>query len=150
MTQGRDSAFAKAPADEPAVAKADKPMSTTDIVNASEAVKDERRAEAAVAAARPAGRDQDEPRAVLFPDEEFNGFRSRWTAIQTGFVDQPKEAVSEADALVAQVIGRVAEVFSRERTALEQQWDRGDQVSTEDLRIAFRRYRAFFDRLLSA
>jgi hypothetical protein len=87
---------------------------------------------------------------VLFPEDEFNGFRSRWTAIQTGFVDQPKEAVSEADALVAQVISRVAEVFSRERTTLEQQWDRGDQVSTEDLRIAFRRYRAFFDRLLSA
>ena len=143
MTQGRDSAFAKTPAD--------KRMSTTDIVNASEAVKDEqRRAEAAVAPARPAVRDQDEPRAALFPEEEFNGFRSRWTAIQTGFVDQPKEAVSEADALVAQVISRVAEVFSRERTTLEQQWDRGDQVSTEDLRIAFRRYRAFFDRLLSA
>ena len=144
MTQGRDSDFART--------TAEKRISTTDIANATEAVKDEqRRTEAAaVATPRPAVRDQDEPRAALFPDEEFNGFRSRWTAIQTGFVDQPKEAVSEADALVAQVISRVAEVFSRERTALEQQWDRGDQVSTEDLRIALRRYRAFFDRLLSA
>jgi hypothetical protein len=130
--------------------QADKRMSTTDIANATEAVKDEQRRAEAAAASRPAPRDRDEPRASLFPDEEFNGFRSRWTAIQTGFVDQPKEAVSEADALVAQVISRVAEVFSRERTALEQQWDRGDQVSTEDLRVALRRYRAFFDRLLSA
>ena len=128
----------------------DKRMSTADIANATEAVKDEQRRATAAAAARPAPRDQDEPRAALFPDEEVTGFRSRWTAIQTGFVDQPKETVTEADALVAQVISRVAEVFSRERTALEQQWDRGDQVSTEDLRIALRRYRAFFDRLLSA
>jgi hypothetical protein len=92
----------------------------------------------------------DDPREVsLFPHEEADGFRSRWEAIQTGFVDEPKTAVSEADALVAQVVTRLAQVFSDEKTTLEQQWDRGDSVSTEDLRVALKRYRAFFHRLLS-
>jgi hypothetical protein len=65
------------------------------------------------------------------------------------FVDEPRRAVEEADSLVAQVIKRLSEVFADERTNLERQWDRGDQISTEDLRIALRKYRSFFDRLLS-
>jgi hypothetical protein len=85
----------------------------------------------------------------LFPHEEAEGFRARWDAIQTGFVDEPKTAVGEADALVAQVVTRLAQVFSDEKDTLEQQWGRGDSVSTEDLRIALKRYRAFFHRLLS-
>lgn len=90
-----------------------------------------------------------ESQPALFPEGEIDALRSRWEAIQTGFVDEPKAAVTEADALVAQVITRLADVFSRERTQLEQAWDRGDQVSTEDLRIALQRYRSFFTRLLS-
>jgi hypothetical protein len=86
---------------------------------------------------------------AIFPGEEAGGFRSRWEAIQTGFVDEPRAAVEQADALVAQVVTRLAEVFSEERTRLEQHWDRGDNISTEDLRIALKRYRSFFDRLLS-
>ena len=85
----------------------------------------------------------------LFDDNEAHGFRSRWEAIQTGFVDEPRAAVQEADALVAQVVTRLAEVFNQEKTTLEHQWDRGDNISTEDLRLALKRYRAFFDRLLS-
>jgi hypothetical protein len=50
---------------------------------------------------------------------------------------------------VAQVMKRLAEVFAEERSSLERQWDRGDDVSTEDLRIALQRYRSFFQRLLS-
>ena len=87
--------------------------------------------------------------APLFHDEEGRGFRSRWEAVQTGFVDEPRAAVEQADALVAEVIKRLAEVFADERTTLEQQWGRGDNVSTEDLRIAMKRYRSFFERLLS-
>ncbi len=86
---------------------------------------------------------------AIFPGEEAGGFRSRWEAIQTGFVDEPRAAVEQADALVAQVVTRLAEVFSEERAQLEQHWDRGDNISTEDLRIALKRYRSFFDRLLS-
>ena len=93
--------------------------------------------------------DREHVRPALFPDDEVQAFRTRWEAIQTGFVDEPRTAVSEADALVAHVVTRVAETFSRERTALEQQWGRGDKISTEDLRVTLQRYRAFFDRLLS-
>jgi hypothetical protein len=88
-------------------------------------------------------------RAALFHDDEAHGFRSRWDAIQTGFVDEPRAAVEQADALVAQVVSRVVQVFGEQRTTLESQWDRDRDISTEDLRLALTRYRAFFDRLLS-
>ena len=85
----------------------------------------------------------------LFPNEELVGYRTQWESIQTGFVDQPRAAVEQADALVSQVVTRLTEVFTRERSTLEGQWSKGDNVSTEDLRIALTRYRAFFHRLLS-
>lgn len=87
--------------------------------------------------------------APLFPDNELQGFRSRWDRAQSSFVDEPRQAVQQADSLVASVVQRVAEQFAEERARLEKQWDRGDNVSTEDLRQALKRYRAFFDRLLS-
>ncbi|MCZ7567734.1 MAG: hypothetical protein M5U01_03935 [Ardenticatenaceae bacterium] len=85
----------------------------------------------------------------LLSDDEAQAFRSRWDAIQTGFVDEPRQAVEQADALVAEVMKRLAEVFADERANLETHWSRGDDVDTEDLRLALRRYRSFFDRLLS-
>jgi hypothetical protein len=85
----------------------------------------------------------------IFAADEATGFRTQWDGIQTGFVDEPRRAVVEADALVAQVIKRLSEVFADERTNLEGQWGHGDQVSTEDLRQALRKYRSFFERLLS-
>jgi len=99
------------------------------------------------------GRTVAEDRAMaMFAAEEAEGYRTRWDAVQTGFVDEPKRAVQEADALVAQVIKRLSEVFADERTRLEQQWGHGDQshqISTEDLRLALRKYRSFFERLLT-
>lgn len=98
-------------------------------------------------------RDTIQDRSVpMFAADEAEGFRTQWDAIQTGFVDEPRRAVEEADGLVAQVIKRLSEVFADERSHLEGQWghgDRGDQVSTEDLRLALRKYRSFFERLLS-
>jgi hypothetical protein len=85
----------------------------------------------------------------LFDQGEADDFRSRWYGIQSGFVDQPRRSVEEADELVAAVMKRLAEVFAGERENLEQEWGSGDDVSTEDLRVALRRYRSFFDRLLS-
>lgn len=85
----------------------------------------------------------------LFPENELEDLRIRWKEIQTGFVDEPRKAVEQADGLVASAMKRLAEVFAQERSGLEQQWDRGDSVSTEDLRVALQRYRTFFDRLLS-
>ena len=91
----------------------------------------------------------DDRPSALFADDELNGYRTRWSAIQTGFVDEPRRAVEEADTLVAELMKRLADVFSDERRQLEANWERADQVSTEDLRIAMRRYRSFFERLLS-
>ena len=85
----------------------------------------------------------------LFPDDELHNFRARWDQVQTSFVDEPRRAVEQADSLVANVVTRIAEQFSNERSKLEEQWSKGDKVSTEDLRQALRRYRGFFDRLLS-
>ena len=85
----------------------------------------------------------------LFPTNELENLRTRWKEIQTAFVDEPRKAVEDADELVASAMKRLAEVFADERSGLEKQWDRGDNVSTEDLRVAFQRYRSFFDRLLS-
>lgn len=86
--------------------------------------------------------------ATLFPEKEANDYRTRWTDIQTGFVDEPRHSVEQADALVAEVTKRLADGFAQERSKLEGQWGRGDNVSTEDLRVALQRYRSFFDRLL--
>jgi hypothetical protein len=91
-----------------------------------------------------------EPKAApLFSNDATDELRERWTDVQAGFVDEPKSAVEQADALVAEVMKRLADGFATERQALEQQWSRGDDASTEDLRLALRRYRSFFDRLLS-
>ena len=87
--------------------------------------------------------------APLFPTNELEDLRNRWSGVQTAFVDEPRKAVEQADSLVAAAMKRLAEVFAEERSKLEQQWDRGDNVSTEDLRIALQRYRSFFQRLLS-
>ena len=84
----------------------------------------------------------------LFSESEMGEFRSQWIKIQTCFVDEPRGTVKDADKLVATVMQRLAEGFANERSGLEKQWDRGDNVSTEDLRVALRRYRSFFDRLL--
>ena len=84
----------------------------------------------------------------LFSESEMGDFRSQWSTVQTGFVDEPRRAVKDADQLVASVMQRLAEGFADKRSGLEKQWDRGVDVSTEDLRVALQRYRSFFDRLL--
>jgi hypothetical protein len=84
----------------------------------------------------------------LFSESEMGDFRSQWNKIQTAFVDEPCRTVEDADKLVAAVMQRLAEGFANERSSLEKQWDRGDNASTEDLRLALQRYRSFFDRLL--
>jgi hypothetical protein len=88
--------------------------------------------------------------ASLLPADQAQSYTGRWQEIQAGFVDAPRESVEEADALVADLMQRLARSFSEERQNLEGQWDRGDEVSTEDLRVALTRYRSFFERLLSA
>ena len=93
---------------------------------------------------------EQEGEQTLLPSEQAGDFRQRWQGIQASFVDEPRQAVEQADALVADLLQRLAAGFSDERKRLEGQWDRGGDVSTEDLRVALTRYRSFFDRLLAA
>ena len=92
----------------------------------------------------------EDDREPLLPDDQGERFTTRWHEIQASFVDEPRDSVAQADALVADLMQRLAASFSHERERLEGQWDRGDDVSTEELRVALTRYRSFFDRLLSA
>ena len=85
----------------------------------------------------------------LFDEAAIEKHRERWQAIQADFVDDPRQAVKQADELVAELIQQLAKSFADERSRLEGHWDRGDDVSTEDMRIALQRYRSFFGRLLS-
>jgi hypothetical protein len=85
----------------------------------------------------------------LLSSSDSEGMRSRWTDIQAQFVDEPRRCVEQADGLVAELMQQLAKMFADERSRLEGQWDRGDEVSTEDLRQALRRYRSFFERLLA-
>jgi hypothetical protein len=117
-----------------------RPLSTADLVIS---------AERTTTIVEPPPSTEEKSGTPLFASADAQAFRSRWEKIQIGFVDEPKQSVEQADELVAAVIKRLAEVFADERSKLEHEWDKGDSVSTEDLRVALRRYRSFFDRLLS-
>jgi hypothetical protein len=93
--------------------------------------------------------DQRPAAGPLLAADDAERFRARWTDIQTGFVDAPRRAVEQADALVAELMQHLARTFADERGRLEGQWDRGDDVPTDNLRDAFQRYRSFFERLLA-
>ncbi len=97
----------------------------------------------------PGADEAQEPDPVDLLDGRAEEYRDRWGTIQTGFVDEPRQAVEDADGLVAEVITSIAERFSSERTRLEGQWNDGD-VSTEELRTTLQHYRDFFNRLLDA
>jgi hypothetical protein len=99
--------------------------------------------------ANPAVQLRDEGTEPLLKREELEELKGRWGTIQTEFVDEPRKALEDADRLVAEAIKRLAESFAAQRVNLERVWDRGDGVTTEDLRLTLRRYRSFFDRLLS-
>jgi len=96
-------------------------------------------------AARAGGEDAPTP---LLSDEDAGEFERRWHDLQVSFVDEPQRCVQDADALVAEVMQRLADGFAQERKNLESQWAGGGEASTEDLRLALQRYRSFFNRLL--
>ena len=92
---------------------------------------------------------RDEELAALFPTDAANDFRARWDAVQISFVDDPARAVREADELVAQVMKSLADSFAGERARFEAEAKQAGNASTETMRVALRRYRSFFQRLLS-
>jgi hypothetical protein len=97
-------------------------------------------------AGKPANSDAAGP---LLAPEFVQDLRKRWDGVQTGFVDEPRAAVRQADELVASAIKRLAESFAEARSNLEGQWARGDEINTEDLRVALKKYRSFFQKLMS-
>jgi hypothetical protein len=97
----------------------------------------------------PGAAERAEETTPLFSADETDDFKSRWDSVQVKFVDEPRRAVEQADSLVAAAIQRLAQVFAEEKSKLEGQFKRGDNVSTEDLRVALQHYRTFFARLLS-
>jgi hypothetical protein len=86
--------------------------------------------------------------ASLLNREESEHFRTRWNEIQGKFVDEPRAAVQLADGLVSEVVEKITQMFAHEHSSLENQWKKGDDVSTEDLRKALQHYRSFFNRLV--
>ncbi len=86
--------------------------------------------------------------AHLLTGEEIDELKLRWDMIQIEFVDDPRPTVQQADALVAEVNQRIAQVLSGRRTDLQAHWVEDEDVTTEDLRMALQRYHSFFNRLL--
>lgn len=135
----------------------DESLSTRDLASTPAEDEPERREESRESGVATADQPRDDAAVehdhedtALLPDEQGTDFQGRWESIQTTFVDDPRNAVENADALVAELMQRLADGFARERERLEEQWSRGEDVSTEDLRVALQRYRSFFRRLLSA
>jgi len=124
----------------------DRPAGTAELAAAGNSTESLARSDAGADAAAST---PDAGAAPLFPENEAGELRRRWDSVQASFVDEPRRAVEQADELVANAMKRLAETFANERAALESQWDRGDSVSTEDLRLALQRYRSFFGRLLA-
>ena len=131
-------------------------LSTADVAAAAEQHRAERTDTSldadtnAVVERKPADRaESGHQRTPLFASNEAEQLHRNWSDIQAGFVDEPRRAVEQADGLVADVMQRLATAFAKERQTLEQQWDRGGDTDTEELRQALQRYRSFFDRLLA-
>lgn len=117
----------------------EKSFGTADFVAAAEAPQAEQQARES----------EDRQLAALFPPDTAQAFRSDWDAVQIGFVDDPRQAVQQADELVAKVMKSLAESFAQQRASIEADVGRNEQADTENLRVALRRYRSFFERLLS-
>jgi hypothetical protein len=93
--------------------------------------------------------DRSSTETALFVGAQLQDLRREWDSVQAGFVDNPKQCVEQADGLVSNVVSQLSNSFAEARSRLEQQWGRGEEASTEDLRVALKRYREFFDRLLA-
>jgi hypothetical protein len=126
----------------------ERPIGTDAIANAGRARK-EAAADASQSDASQHAEENQAELSPLFSEETEQQFRTQWHDIQTGFVDEPRRAVEQADELVARLMQQLAQSFSDQRTGLERQWEQSDKISTEELRVALRRYRSFFERLLA-
>ena len=101
------------------------------------------------AVAPPTAQHEPSTEEVLFAGDDLAELRARWAGVQAAFVDDPKECVQKADTLVSDLVEQLTTGFARARSRLEEQWSRGQEASTEDLRLALMHYREFFERLLA-
>jgi hypothetical protein len=127
-------------------------LSTADFVSAGNRSETAGRPAETTSGQRPEttdGRSANGSAGTLLPENVVQDFRNQWATVQSNFVDEPQAAVRQADELVAVAMKRLAEGFTEQRNTLEHQWSGGKDVSTEDLRVALRKYRAFFERLLA-
>lgn len=99
--------------------------------------------------APPSAQDGSSMDDVVVADDDLAELRARWAGVQAAFVDDPKDCVHQADILVSDVFEQLTTGFARVRSRLEEQWVRGEEASTEDLRLALMHYREFFERLLA-
>lgn len=106
--------------------------------------------QAAVSAEQSGVRDESSTERSLFAEDQLAGLRARWDSVQSEFVDDPKQCVQKADGLVSDLVDQLTAGFADARSRLEEQWSRGEEASTEDLRVALKHYREFFERLLVA
>lgn len=91
----------------------------------------------------------EEERLEILPAEQHDRLRSRWETIQGSFIDEPRRSVEAANELVGDLADRIRERFEEQRHELEGLWEKGEEVSTETLRVTLQRYRSFFERLLA-
>jgi len=127
----------------------EKQMNVDVVETPEEKMENERRVEERIPENKTQTDTLNEELVPLFEEDAARKFRSRWLAIQSKFVDDPGDSVKQADDLVADVIKKMTMNFANRRVSLEKQWNGGDNTSTEDLRIALKQYRSFFDRLLT-
>jgi hypothetical protein len=97
----------------------------------------------------PSAKHESSTEEVLFAGDDLAELRARWAGVQAAFVDDPKECVQKADVLVSDLVEQLTTGFAQARSRLEEQWSRGKEASTEDLRLALMHYREFFERLLA-
>ena len=104
---------------------------------------------AAATADTPSAQPESSAAEVLFAGDDLADLRARWAGVQAAFVDDPKDCVQKADVLVSDLVEQLTTGFAQARSHLEEQWSRGEEASTEDLRVALMHYREFFERLLA-
>ena len=82
----------------------------------------------------------------LFSIGDVEGYRRRWNALQTGFVDDPPAAAQQAESLVSELVQRMTDRHAALRKELAE--SEGEVPDTESMRLTLRRYREFFNSLL--
>jgi hypothetical protein len=142
-----DEASLPSSAPSPVVGDQQTPSPSPDPANASGGAATS--AEAPAAAEHASVEPESSTEELLFADDELAELRGRWGAVQAAFVDDPKDCVQKADVLVSDLVEQLTTGFSHARSRLEEQWARGEEASTEDLRVALMHYREFFERLLA-